>query len=379
MVRLLVDRAVWDGSAQALPVSWLDGFHVTTFAADRPDELTAGLSRADALLLRSVTHLTAEILGRAKDLRAVATLSSGVDHMDPDDLATRGVRLFTGHGGNALAVADWVAWALHRLWGTSLKGKRILVVGVGAVGSAVATRLQTQGAVIVPCDPPRAEREPGFASMDLADALSAGGLDAVTLHVPLEHGGRHPTLHLLDRSRLQRLAGAVVLNSARGGVLDEESAAFLRTSGHLAGLAIDTWKSEPRPQLDVILACDLATPHIAGHSIEGKLQVAARSVAGLRTFVGLPADAVDLATAVRESVQIRGAHAALEPFAALDRATAAFHGTAALRQSGQVEASLFRTQRHDHARVETAGDERPLGSFRTCEQSLSLAPGSRML
>jgi phosphoglycerate dehydrogenase-like enzyme len=359
MVRLLVDRAVWDGSAQALPVSWLDGFQLTTFAADRPDELTAGLARADALLLRSVTRLTPEILRVAKDLRAVATLSSGVDHLDPDDLATRGVRLFTGHGGNALAVADWVAWALHRLCGKSLAEKRILVVGVGAVGSAVARRLQAQGALVMRCDPPRAEREPGFTSMDLDDALSTGGLDAVTLHVPLEHAGRHPTWHLLDEARLRRLAGAVVLNSARGGVLDEEAAAFLRTSGHLAGLAIDTWQGEPRPRTHAVQACDLATPHLAGHSIEGKLKVAARSVAGLRAFVGLPVDAVDLTTAICESVQIRGAHAALEPFAALDHATAAFRGSPATPTPGQVEASLFRAQRHDHARIETAGDRRP--------------------
>ncbi|MFZ4579329.1 MAG: NAD(P)-dependent oxidoreductase [Myxococcota bacterium] len=359
MVRLLVDRAVWDGSAQALPVSWLDGFHVTTFAADRPDELTAGLSRADALLLRSVTRLTPEILRGASDLRAVATLSSGVDHLDPDDLAARDVRLFTGHGGNALAVADWVAWALHRLCGKSLVGKRILVVGVGAVGAAVAHRLQAQGALVMRCDPPRAEREPGFASMDLDDALSTAGLDAVTLHVPLEHAGCHPTWHLLDQARLQRLAGAVVLNSARGGVLDEDAVALLRTSGHLAGLAIDTWQGEPRPRTHVVQACDLATPHIAGHSIEGKLKVAARSVAGLRAFVGLPVDLVDLAAAVRESTQTRGRHAGLEPFVALDHATAAFHGMPEKQAAGQIEASLFRAQRHDHARVETAGDGRP--------------------
>jgi erythronate-4-phosphate dehydrogenase len=240
-------------------------------------------------------------------------------------------------------VADWVLWALGRTLG-SLAGRRVLVVGVGAVGSEVALRLQAAGVEVGLCDPPRAEREPGFASLELEPALGRRW-DAVSLHVPLVQTGTHPTVDLLDRLRLAKLRGAVVLNAARGGVLDELAAVELRTIGVLAGLALDTFVGEPTPRPAVVAACELATPHIAGHSIEGKLRVAHRAVGGLRAHFGL-SPLPPLADAVARVVTgcDRGTMA---PATALDAADRAL-------RSCTAQGLSFDVCRSAHRRVETA-------------------------
>lgn len=343
MVRLLVDDGVLDGSARALPLSWLQGFDIATYPARRlGDWLTT--DPAETLLLRSVTRLTAAEVERLPQLRAVATLSSGTDHIDEAALAARGIALHTGRGGNAAAVAQWTQWALAQLWQTdpvlvpvqaSFARRRILVVGVGAVGSIVASHLEQLGATILLCDPPRAEREPGFVSIDLDTAL-AMDLDALTLHVPLTQTGPHATANLLNQSRIQSLRGAVLLGAARGGVLDEDAASIARRDKLLRGFALDTFAGEPNPRPEVLSAADVATPHIAGHTIEGKLRVAALALGGLRRAVGLAA--VDLQTEIRNAMTILQPHGAFE---ALDAAQAAL-------RAGMP----FDTVRHSHVRGE---------------------------
>lgn len=348
MPRLLLDADLAAGQPAALPLSWLDGFEVVSFP---PRGLTAavpGATAADAVIVRTMTQLPGELLSSLPRLRAVATLSSGTDHLDEAALAARGVALHTGHGGNAVAVADWVAWALAGTLGGSaartdwLGGQRVLLIGVGAVGGAVEARLRAAGAEVGCCDPPRAAREPGFRSLNLDDAL-AQRWDAVSLHVPLTVAGAHPTANLLDRARLCRLRGAVVLNAARGGVLDEVAATELRRTGHLAGLALDTFVGEPLPRAEVVAACDRATPHIGGHSIEGKLRVSHRAVSGLRRQFDLAppgplADAVAAVMAGRDP-------AGLQPDVALAAADASLRASVAAGES-------FDRCRSAHRRVE---------------------------
>lgn len=357
MTRLFVDEALLSGATGALPAGWLSGFDLQPFAA-RALSVAPDLGAADALLLRTVTRLDAALLDRMPRLQAVATLSSGTDHLDLRALAERGGVLCTGHGGNAWAVADWVEWALARQWhpqpaGTqperraAFRGRTVLVVGVGAVGGAVAARLAALGVTVLACDPPRAQADPGFASLDLDEALALGP-DAVTLHVPLERTGTHATWRLLDEPRLQRLAQAarapVVLNAARGGVLDEAAARRLRLDGGLGGLALDTFATEPRPDPMVIAAADRVTPHIGGHSIEGKLRVAARAVASLRAWADL-AGPLDELAAVAEVVAAVTDGEPLLAFARLDAADRALRACTAADQP-------FDAIRHRHRRLE---------------------------
>jgi len=357
MPRLLCDQALLDGATAALPLAWLDGFALLPFAA-RDLAGAPDLTHADALLLRTVTPLPGALLARMPRLAAVATLSSGTDHVDTAALAARGIALNTGHGGNARAVADWVEWALAGMLSTGtwrngctflpvLSGRRVLVVGVGAVGTLVAARLGACGAEVWLCDPPRAAREPGFASMDL-DAALAAGPDVVTLHVPKVSAGPHATTNLLHAERLHRLRGAVLLNAARGGVLDEAAAVAARAAGHLAGLALDTFVGEPRPRSAVVAAADRVTPHIGGHSIEGKLRVSLRAIAGLRAQFGLPPH-LDLAAAVARVVAELDAGTPptglLTPHASLDAADAGLRACVAADQP-------FDALRHSHRRLE---------------------------
>lgn len=337
MPRLLVDTAVQSGEANSLPLAWLADFELLPFA---PRELTPATPRAqdaDALLVRTATRVDAHLLAGLPRLRALATLSSGTDHLDVTAIHDRRVSLHTGHGGNAIAVADWVHWVLTRL---APQNRRVLVVGVGAVGTAVAHVLRASGLDVALCDPPRAEREPGFSPLTLDEALAQGPWGAVTLHVPRVADGPHATVNLLDRPRLEQLAGAVVLNAARGGVLDEMAALDLRRDGRLGGLAVDTFVGEPRPRSEWLRFADLVTPHIAGHSIEGKLRVAHRAVTGLRDAVGLPPPG-SLATAIAAQLAGRN-YGDLAPFVALDAAN----------QALRADPSKFEVIRHAHRRLE---------------------------
>ncbi len=337
MPRLLVDTAVLSGHANSLPLTWLDGFELLPFAPRELTPHTPHAGDADALLVRTTTRVAAPLLAGLPRLRAVATLSSGTDHLDLRAIRERGVSLHTGHGGNAIAVADWVHWALSRL---TLQNRRVLIVGVGAVGTAVARLLTACGFELTFCDPPRAEREPDFAGVTLDEALRQGPWGAVTLHVPKALEGAHATQDLLNRPRLQQLRGAVVLNAARGGVLEEVAALTLRAEGFLGGLAVDTFCNEPRPRADLLHAADLATPHLAGHSIEGKLRVAHRAMAGLRTALDLPPSGT-LATAIRDVLATLGERD-LAAFPALDAANLALKG----------QPERFEEIRHDHRRIE---------------------------
>ena len=347
MAQLLVDAGVLDGSARALPSSWLDGLETLGYPLRDLPACLANAQDTQGLLLRSVTPLTATTLQGLPRLRVVGTLSSGTDHIDEAALDARGIALCTGRGGNAQAVAQWVTWALARLWhldlgAQALRGRSVLVVGVGAVGAVVAAKLEALGATILRCDPPRARREPAFASTDLDEAL-AQRPDAVTVHVPLTRGGADPTLGLIDGRRLAQLRGALLLGAARGGVIDEGAALQARAGGELGGLALDTFDGEPRPRAEVVAAADLATPHIAGHTIEGKLRVAALAMQGLRRHLGL--DAVDLQTAIGAARSAAGLAPCAEPFAALDAADRALRQACASGQS-------FDAARHGHLRSE---------------------------
>ena len=296
MFKLLIDTHHHHAAARVLPQSWLDGFSTSVYEPRRPTDRVEGdfdLSEAEVLVVRSVTRVDADVLKRAPRLRAVVTCSSGFDHLDVDALRARGVAWFHGRGGNAVAVTEWVLWALHRQWGLayqpsrSLVGRRVIVVGCGAVGACVMAALRGLGAEVVAVDPPRGRRDPNFEGVSLEEAL-AGGCDALTLHVPRVYAGPDATHHLIGPSQLEALRGAAVLNAARGGVLDETAAVAERRAGRISGLWLDTFEREPEIAAETLALCDGATPHIAGHSVEGKLKVAWAPMSAVRAHLQLP-------------------------------------------------------------------------------------------
>ena len=231
MPHLLIDTLHATCGPQVLPRAWLDGFDLSIYRPGYPDQQLSGpasLLDADALMLRSVSKVNAAMLATTPRLRAVATCSSGTDHVDVRAMARARIPLFSGRGGNAIAVTEWVAWALHRQWSVDpasdkpWRGRRIIVVGVGAVGACVRALALQWGAKVIAVDPPRAARDQNFAAdpntMSLAEALQSP-CDALTLHVPLVDDGPHPTRGLIDAAEMAQLSGATLLNAARGGVI----------------------------------------------------------------------------------------------------------------------------------------------------------------
>jgi len=355
---VLADIAVLDDARFPCVSERFDDCEVVPYTARALGPHTPGLAAADAIVLRSVTRLDAATIAAAPRLRAVATLSSGTDHVDVAALEARGIALCTGHGGNARAVADWTLYALAlgaTRAGRPLSALTVGVVGIGAVGQAVVAMLAGRVAALRLCDPPRARREAGFRSEPL-DALLAE-VDAISLHVPLGNDGQDATRDLMSAARVEAFARTdrVLLNAARGEVLDLGAAATLRTQGRLGALCVDVFPGEPSPRARLVEACDLATPHVAGHSAAGKLRVNLHALDGLRAALGLPPAPPSLEEALAARARFvpppaigtgaEGLVAELEPSLGLGGLDAAFRAT-----RGRGEG--FDAIRGAHARAE---------------------------
>jgi erythronate-4-phosphate dehydrogenase len=239
-----------------------------------PSELTAERVRdCDALLVRSVTRVDASLLEGSR-VRLVATATSGVDHVDTDYLAARGIDFAAAPGSNARPVAEYVLGALCAIrarYGGSLRGLRAGIIGCGHVGSWVSDLLSVLGMECVQNDPPLAERTGLPIYRPLAEALDA---DIVTLHVPLTRSGKHPTALMLDADRIAALRpGVIIINTARGGVLDEDALCRRLAAGGLHAV-LDVWRGEPAIDAGLLAQVAIGTPHIAGYSLEAKQRAA---------------------------------------------------------------------------------------------------------
>ncbi|MGQ7248147.1 4-phosphoerythronate dehydrogenase PdxB [Halomonas sp. V046] len=250
---------------------------------------------ADALVIRSITRLDGDTIERTKALGSplsfVGTCTIGTDHVDQAALAAHGIGFASAPGCNAEAVVDYVLssllLALERR-GESLFGRRVGIVGVGNVGGRLASRLEALGVECLRCDPPRkALAASGDDFVDLDTVIRR--CDVLCLHTPLVTEGQHATYHLLGARRIDALApGTIVLNAGRGDCLDGEALkARLVSRGDITAL-LDVWEGEPGIDHGLSRRVDLATPHIAGHSLDGKLRGTHQIYAALSRHVGLP-------------------------------------------------------------------------------------------
>ncbi|MGB1237213.1 MAG: 4-phosphoerythronate dehydrogenase [Pseudomonadales bacterium] len=231
----------------------------------------ADISGADVLLVRSVTAVNAQLLGESQ-LKFVGSATIGTDHVDTQWLASQGIPFASAPGCNADAVVDYDLCCLSQLLqqtGEHLLDKTVAVVGVGNVGSRLVARLEAMGVKVLKNDPLRAEREEGFIS--LTQALTQA--DIVCLHTPLTKEGLAPSYHLIGRAQLDLLKpGAILLNAGRGPVIaGEELKAFLQQRRDVRAV-LDVWEHEPSVDLELAALVSIATPHIAGYSLEGKLR-----------------------------------------------------------------------------------------------------------
>ncbi|MBK3747833.1 4-phosphoerythronate dehydrogenase PdxB [Stutzerimonas balearica] len=232
----------------------------------------AALEGVEVLLVRSVTRVDRGLL-EGSAVRFVGTCTIGTDHLDLDYLDAAGIAWASAPGCNARGVVDYVLGSLLALaetTGAELNARRYGVVGAGEVGGRLVEVLRALGWDVLVCDPPRQAREAG-GFVDLEDILA--NCDVISVHTPLTQQGEHATFHLLDQARLARLRpGTWLINASRGAVVDNR--ALYQTLQRRSDLqaVLDVWEHEP--QVDVALAqlCRIATPHIAGYSLDGKLR-----------------------------------------------------------------------------------------------------------
>ena len=235
----------------------------------------ADVADADALIVRTRTRCDAALLHGSR-VRSVATATIGFDHLDTAALDALGVAWSNAPGCNAQSVKNYIASALAAS-GEALRGRTLGVVGVGHVGSLVAAAGEALGMRVLRNDPPRAEAEGPAGFVELPELLEAS--DIVTLHVPLERSGRHPTVHLADRGffRMMR-SGAWFFNSCRGEAVDPAAFLAAKRSGRIALALMDVWPCEPAIDPELLAAVEFATPHIAGYSVDGKANGTAAAV-----------------------------------------------------------------------------------------------------
>lgn len=230
------------------------------------------LQQAEVLLVRSVTRVDRALL-EGTAVRFVGTCTIGTDHLDLDWLASAGIQVVSAPGCNARGVVEYVLSCLLTLGertATDWCSRRVGIVGVGEVGGRLYATLQGLGVECLLCDPLRAERgESGFVTLDQLIAEA----DVLSLHVPLTRSGTHATRHLLDTARLSALRPcAWLINSSRGPVIDNAALLSCLQQRPDLQVVLDVWAHEPEVDPQLAARCALATPHIAGYSLDGKLR-----------------------------------------------------------------------------------------------------------
>lgn len=249
---------------------------------------------ADALVVRTRTRCDRTLL-EGSSVRVIASATIGYDHIDTAWCSEHGIVWANAPGCNAGSVAQWVESVLvtlSRSHGFSLVGKTLGIVGVGHVGSKVQALASALGLRTLLCDPPRAMAE-GPAGFVLLDEIISGA-DIVTLHVPLTQ----ETYHMIDASVLGRMRPSqILINSSRGEVVDSAALREALQDGRLMAAALDVWENEPLVDPVLVGLAEIATPHIAGYSQDGKAAGTTAAVRVVARSLGLT-DLLDFTVAL---------------------------------------------------------------------------------
>jgi erythronate-4-phosphate dehydrogenase len=244
------------------------------------------LKNADILIVRSITTVDERLL-KNTSIIFVATATIGTDHIDLDYLKKNNIVFADAKGCNAVSVAEYVAAVLLKFsvrFNFELKNKSIGIIGVGNVGSKVADFSEALGLNVLLNDPPlkRSGDKRSFVSLD--EILSA---DIITLHTPLNLNGIDKTFHLFNKNLFNKIKdGAILINSSRGAVINNKELLDAISSKKLK-VALDVWENEPEVDLDLLNHASIATPHIAGYSLEGKINGTKIIYNSLCEFLGL--------------------------------------------------------------------------------------------
>ncbi|POA33421.1 MULTISPECIES: 4-phosphoerythronate dehydrogenase PdxB [unclassified Pseudomonas] len=249
----------------------------------------ATVEQADVLLVRSVTNVDRDLL-EGSNVRFVGTCTIGTDHLDLDYFQQAGITWSSAPGCNARGVVDYVLGSLLTLAeieGVELAERTYGVVGAGEVGGRLVKVLQGLGWKVLVCDPPRQAAEGGeFVSLEQI----IGQCDVISLHTPLSNNAEHSTWHLFDQNRLNQLKpGAWLINASRGPVVDNTALREVLLAREDLQAVLDVWEGEPSVDIGLAELCVIATPHIAGYSLDGKQRGTAQIYQAFCQFLGQPA------------------------------------------------------------------------------------------
>ncbi|HSS65520.1 MAG TPA: hydroxyacid dehydrogenase [Gammaproteobacteria bacterium] len=294
MADIVISEFINDSALELLSADFDVDYDPNLF--EHVNELENAISDCRALIVRNRTSVTESLLDAGTSLEVVGRLGVGLDNIDLRACKARGIRVFPATGANVNSVAEYVIaallilfrraytatgevlageWPRNRYMGLEVSGKTLGIVGFGAIGRAVASRAIALGMRVVAndifIDPDSGCWEKhGVEAADLKTLL--GESDAVTLHVPLSE----QTRHLIDDKAIAAMKkGSVVVNTARGGVIDENALVDALKKGQLGGAALDVFEKEPLPAGSHLEGAPglLLTPHIAGVTVESNERV----------------------------------------------------------------------------------------------------------
>ena len=263
---------------------------------DKPDALALAAADCDALIVRNRTQVRGALLDAVARARVIGRLGVGLDNIDVPACEARGMKVIPATGANALAVAEYViatAMMLRRAsylhtadvvagkWprnalsaGRETAGSTLGLIGYGSIGQMTGALAHGLGMKVMAYDPALPEGHAAWSGaacrVDLATLITTA--DVISLHVPLVDATRN----MFNAERIAAMKrGAILINTARGGIIDEAALAAALKNGHLGGAAIDVFASEPLPASDVFAGCPnlVLTPHIAGVSFEANVRV----------------------------------------------------------------------------------------------------------
>ena len=303
--RVLVSDPISEKGVDALRSG--PGITVDVNTGLSPDELIAIIGDYHALIIRSETKVTPAVFAAAKNLKAIGRAGVGVDNIDRDSATDHGVVVMNTPSGNTISTAEHAfalmlalarnigpahtsmiagKWDRKIYGGVELFGKRLAILGMGRIGTEFAKRAQAFGMIVVAYDPFLTAARATSLKVELAEtaALALTGADIVTLHIPMTPDTKHimnaPHIALMNK-------GALIVNCARGGLVDEAAAMASINAGHLAGIALDVYEIEPPPaDFPLFSAKKTAfTPHLGASTTEAQENVGIEVAIQIKDFL----------------------------------------------------------------------------------------------
>ncbi|MEM8948963.1 MAG: hydroxyacid dehydrogenase [Pseudomonadota bacterium] len=279
---------------------------------ERPDDLIALVGDAEGLIVRNRTQVTANLLDAAPRLRVIGRLGVGLDNLDMEACAARNIPVYPATGANDASVAEYVIasafhlirrafhatsrildgeWPRQAFVGEELQGRCLGLIGFGSIARVLARKAESLDLKILAYDPHLAEGDPAWKEVSRVAGLTEllTSADIVSLHIP-----RLPsTEHLIDSAAIASMKpGAILINAARGGIVDEDALAEALRSGHLSGAALDVLETEPPTKESIAkfkgLTNLILTPHIAGPTIQSDIRVSGVTAENVRHVLSSP-------------------------------------------------------------------------------------------